>query len=86
MSIVEKKHRANADNLTLIKASYFVYIQFTLIPQWLLKNYVLFLPQYAQMKPTPLEECEGLEQLRVLEYRFSIRVYLTQKTVLEIRN
>ncbi len=43
-----------------------------------------FLAQYAQMKPTPLEECEGLEQLRVLEHGFSIRVCLTQKIVLEI--
>ena len=43
-----------------------------------------FLAQYAQMKPTPLEECEGLEQLRVLEHGFRIRVCLTQKVVLEI--
>jgi 3-deoxy-manno-octulosonate cytidylyltransferase (CMP-KDO synthetase) len=43
-----------------------------------------FLAEYAQMKPTPLEECEGLEQLRVLEHGFSIRVCLTQKAVLEI--
>lgn len=43
-----------------------------------------FLAQYAQMKPTPLEECEGLEQLRVLEHGFPIRVCLTQKVVLEI--
>lgn len=43
-----------------------------------------FLAQYAQMEPTPLEECEGLEQLRVLEHGFSIRVCLTQKVVLEI--
>ncbi|MEC4816813.1 MAG: 3-deoxy-manno-octulosonate cytidylyltransferase [Scytonema sp. PMC 1069.18] len=43
-----------------------------------------FLAQYAQMKPTPLEECEGLEQLRVLEHGFAIRVCLTEKAVLEI--
>ena len=43
-----------------------------------------FLAQYAQMKPTPLEECEGLEQLRVLENGFSIRVCITQKAVLEV--
>lgn len=43
-----------------------------------------FLAQYAQMQPTPLEECEGLEQLRVIEHGFSIRVCLTQKAVLEI--
>lgn len=43
-----------------------------------------FLAEYAQMKPTPLEECEGLEQLRVLEHGFSIRVCLTQKAVVEI--
>jgi 3-deoxy-manno-octulosonate cytidylyltransferase (CMP-KDO synthetase) len=36
------------------------------------------------MKPTPLEECEGLEQLRVLEHGISIRVCLTQKAVVEI--
>ncbi|NEQ82922.1 MAG: 3-deoxy-manno-octulosonate cytidylyltransferase, partial [Moorea sp. SIO2I5] len=27
-----------------------------------------FLAQYSKMKSTPLEECEGLEQLRVLEH------------------
>lgn len=43
-----------------------------------------FLAQYAQMESTPLEECEGLEQLRVLEHGFPIRVCLTQKVVLEI--
>lgn len=43
-----------------------------------------FLSKYAQLTPTPLEECEGLEQLRVLEHGFTIRVSLTQKAVLEI--
>ncbi len=43
-----------------------------------------FLAQYAQMTPTPLEECEALEQLRVLEHGFDIRVCLTEKAVLEI--
>ncbi len=43
-----------------------------------------FLSKYAQLTPTPLEECEGLEQLRVLEHGFTIRVCLTQKAVLEI--
>ncbi len=43
-----------------------------------------FLLKYAQLKSTPLEECEGLEQLRVLEHGFDIRVCLTQKAVLEI--
>jgi 3-deoxy-manno-octulosonate cytidylyltransferase (CMP-KDO synthetase) len=43
-----------------------------------------FLSRYAELPPTPLEECEGLEQLRVLEHGFSIRVCLTEKRVLEI--
>jgi len=43
-----------------------------------------FLSKYAQLTSTPLEECEGLEQLRVLEHGFTIRVSLTQKAVLEI--
>lgn len=43
-----------------------------------------FLAQYTQLSPTPLENCEGLEQLRVLEHGFSIRVCLTEKAVPEI--
>ncbi|NEO48238.1 MAG: 3-deoxy-manno-octulosonate cytidylyltransferase, partial [Moorea sp. SIO4A3] len=31
-----------------------------------------------------LERCEGLEQLRVLEHGFAIRVCITEKAVLEI--
>lgn len=43
-----------------------------------------FLSKYAQLSPTPFEHCEGLEQLRVLEHGFTIRVCLTPKPVLEI--
>ncbi len=43
-----------------------------------------FLAKYAQLTPTPFEECEGLEQLRVLEHGFKIRVCQTEKAVLEI--
>jgi 3-deoxy-manno-octulosonate cytidylyltransferase (CMP-KDO synthetase) len=43
-----------------------------------------FLAQYAQLTPTPLEQCEALEQLRVLEHGFSIQVCLTQQATLEI--
>ncbi|NEO35075.1 MAG: 3-deoxy-manno-octulosonate cytidylyltransferase [Moorea sp. SIOASIH] len=43
-----------------------------------------FLSKYAQLSPTLLEECEGLEQLRVLEHGFAIRVCLTERGVLEI--
>jgi 3-deoxy-manno-octulosonate cytidylyltransferase (CMP-KDO synthetase) len=43
-----------------------------------------FLMQYAQLAPTPLEACEGLEQLRVLEHGFTIRVCQTETPVLEI--
>lgn len=43
-----------------------------------------FLSQYAQLPPTPLEQCESLEQLRVLEHGFAIRVCLTDRPILEI--
>ncbi|MEM6401805.1 MAG: 3-deoxy-manno-octulosonate cytidylyltransferase [Cyanobacteria bacterium P01_D01_bin.116] len=43
-----------------------------------------FLAQYAEFSPTPLEECEALEQLRVLEYGFSIQVCHTPNATLEI--
>lgn len=43
-----------------------------------------FLTQYANLVPTPLEFCEGLEQLRVLEHGYSIVVCQTDTKVLEI--
>lgn len=43
-----------------------------------------FLANYAQLTPTPLEHCEGLEQLRVLEHGFEIRVCHTHQAILEI--
>jgi 3-deoxy-manno-octulosonate cytidylyltransferase (CMP-KDO synthetase) len=43
-----------------------------------------FLAKYATLTPTPLEQCEGLEQLRVLEHGFEIRVCQTEKATLEI--
>lgn len=43
-----------------------------------------FLLTYATMEPTPLERCEGLEQLRVLEHGHRIRVSPTEASVLEI--
>ncbi|NEO48908.1 MAG: 3-deoxy-manno-octulosonate cytidylyltransferase [Moorea sp. SIO4A3] len=43
-----------------------------------------FLAEYAQLSSTPFELCEGLEQLRVLEHGFKIRVCMTEKAVLEI--
>jgi 3-deoxy-manno-octulosonate cytidylyltransferase (CMP-KDO synthetase) len=43
-----------------------------------------FLAKYAQLTPTPLEECEALEQLRVLEHGFEIRVCQTETATLEI--
>ncbi|BAY81012.1 3-deoxy-D-manno-octulosonate cytidylyltransferase [Calothrix parasitica NIES-267] len=43
-----------------------------------------FLAQYAEFSPTPLEECEALEQLRVLEHGFSIQVCYTPTAALEI--
>ena len=43
-----------------------------------------FLAQYTQLSTTPLEKCEALEQLRVLEHGFKIRVCQTETAVLEI--
>jgi 3-deoxy-manno-octulosonate cytidylyltransferase (CMP-KDO synthetase) len=43
-----------------------------------------FLAKYARLTPTPLEECEALEQLRVLEHGFEIRVCQTETASLEI--
>ncbi|MGC9502632.1 3-deoxy-manno-octulosonate cytidylyltransferase [Baaleninema sp.] len=43
-----------------------------------------FLAEYAKLTPTPLEQCEGLEQLRVLEHGYAIRVCQTEKAAIEI--
>jgi len=43
-----------------------------------------FLANYASLTPTPLEQCEALEQLRVLEHGYHIRVCQTQVAVPEI--
>ncbi|WP_346291217.1 3-deoxy-manno-octulosonate cytidylyltransferase [Sphaerothrix gracilis] len=43
-----------------------------------------FLAQYADLVPTPLEACEGLEQLRVLEHGYTIAVSQTETAVPEI--
>jgi 3-deoxy-manno-octulosonate cytidylyltransferase (CMP-KDO synthetase) len=43
-----------------------------------------FLTKYTKLTPTPLEQCEGLEQLRVLEHGYSITVSYTPKAILEI--
>ena len=43
-----------------------------------------FLAHYANLTPTPLEACEGLEQLRVLEHGHRIVVCHTETKVLEI--
>jgi len=43
-----------------------------------------FLAEYAKLSPTPLEQCEGLEQLRVLEHGYAISVCQTNQAVLEI--
>jgi 3-deoxy-manno-octulosonate cytidylyltransferase (CMP-KDO synthetase) len=43
-----------------------------------------FLAEYSKLEPTPLEQCEGLEQLRVLEHGYSITVCHTTETVIEI--
>jgi 3-deoxy-manno-octulosonate cytidylyltransferase (CMP-KDO synthetase) len=43
-----------------------------------------FLAEYAAMTPTPLEESEGLEQLRVLEHGYRIRVCPIERPVLEV--
>ncbi|WP_250122648.1 3-deoxy-manno-octulosonate cytidylyltransferase [Chroococcidiopsis sp. CCMEE 29] len=43
-----------------------------------------FLAEYAKLSPTPLEQCEGLEQLRVLEHGYAISVCQTDQAVLEI--
>ncbi|KAM3101360.1 MULTISPECIES: 3-deoxy-manno-octulosonate cytidylyltransferase [unclassified Phormidesmis] len=43
-----------------------------------------FLATYAQLTPTPLEHCEALEQLRVLEHGYAIQVSQTERMILEI--
>lgn len=43
-----------------------------------------FLLTYAQLPQTPLEKTESLEQLRVLEHGYKIRVCLTEDKTLEI--
>lgn len=43
-----------------------------------------FLSHYAKLEPTPLEQCEALEQLRVLEHGHRIVVCLTATSILEI--
>jgi len=43
-----------------------------------------FLNIYKDLSPTPLGEAESLEQLRVLEHGYRIRVCLTEETTLEI--
>ncbi len=43
-----------------------------------------FLTNYAELPATPLEQCEALEQLRVLENGFRIRVCYSEKMVLEV--
>ncbi len=43
-----------------------------------------FLAQYAQLEPTPLEQCEALEQLRVLEHGYRIVVCYITASILEI--
>lgn len=43
-----------------------------------------FLATYSQLTPTPLEQCEGLEQLRVLEHGYGITVCQTTHKVLEV--
>ena len=43
-----------------------------------------FLETYTQLTATPIEQCEGLEQLRVLEHGYTIRVCQTAKAVVEV--
>jgi 3-deoxy-manno-octulosonate cytidylyltransferase (CMP-KDO synthetase) len=43
-----------------------------------------FLQRYASLAPTPLEQCESLEQLRVLEHGHSIHVSLVDRPMLEV--
>lgn len=43
-----------------------------------------FLANYTQLEATPLEQCESLEQLRVLEHGYRIRVCQTETAIIEI--
>lgn len=43
-----------------------------------------FLKAYASLAPTPFEQCEQLEQLRVLEHGYEIRLSLTDYAVPEV--
>jgi 3-deoxy-manno-octulosonate cytidylyltransferase (CMP-KDO synthetase) len=43
-----------------------------------------FLAKYTQLEATPLEQCESLEQLRVLEHGYRIRVCQTETAIIEI--
>jgi 3-deoxy-manno-octulosonate cytidylyltransferase (CMP-KDO synthetase) len=43
-----------------------------------------FLETYTHLSSTPIEQCEGLEQLRVLEHGYTIRVCQTAKAVVEV--
>jgi 3-deoxy-manno-octulosonate cytidylyltransferase (CMP-KDO synthetase) len=43
-----------------------------------------FLAEYTQLTPTPLEQCESLEQLRVLEHGYRIHVCKTETAIIEI--
>jgi len=43
-----------------------------------------FLATYTSLEATPLEQCESLEQLRVLEHGYRIRVCQTETAIIEI--
>jgi 3-deoxy-manno-octulosonate cytidylyltransferase (CMP-KDO synthetase) len=43
-----------------------------------------FLMVYKSLPQTPLEKAESLEQLRVLEHGYKIRICLTEEKTLEI--
>lgn len=43
-----------------------------------------FLTTYAKLDPTPLESCENLEQLRIIEHGYKIQVCQTATPIIEI--